>query len=157
MGSDNMDENMAIVLRTGLFAERVRRHEPMSPQPEDILQWATMGSARALGLADRVGSLEVGKRADLFVVDAYRPNLVPNHRIVSAFVHNGQSNDIEAVMVDGNWLMKDWQAPDHRRRGRDRPGRGDGPGPVATPAGREPGRNLPLCAAAPVASGGPPC
>ena len=107
MGSDNMDENMLHVLRTGLFAERVRRHTPMSPQPEQMLEWATMGSARALGISDEVGSLEVGKKADLFMINTMRPHLVPNHRIVSAFIHNGQADDIEAVMVDGNWLMRD--------------------------------------------------
>ncbi len=107
MGSDNMDENMLHVMRTGLFAERVRRHTPMSPQPEQMLEWATIGSARALGLGDEVGSLEVGKKADLFMIDTMRPHLVPNHRIVSAFIHNGQADDIEAVMVDGNWLMRD--------------------------------------------------
>ena len=107
MGSDNMDENMLHVMRTGLFAERVRRHTPMSPQPEQILEWATMGSARALGLGEEVGSLEVGKKADLLMINTMRPHLVPNHRIVSAFIHNGQADDIEAVMVDGNWLMKD--------------------------------------------------
>ncbi len=107
MGSDNMDENMLHVMRTGLFAERVRRHTPMAPQPEQMLDWATMGSARALGLGDEVGSLEVGKKADLFMIDTMRPHLVPNHRIVSAFIHNGQADDIEAVMVDGNWLMRD--------------------------------------------------
>ena len=107
MGSDNMDENMLHVMRTGLFAERVRRHTPMSPQPEQMLKWATMGSARALGLGDQVGSLEVGKRADLFMINTMRPHLVPNHRIVSAFIHNGQADDVEAVMVDGQWLMRD--------------------------------------------------
>ena len=107
MGSDNMDENMLHVMRTGLFAERVRQHTPMSPQPEQILEWATMGSARALGLGEEVGSLEVGKKADLLMINTMRPHLVPNHRIVSAFIHNGQADDIEAVMVDGNWLMKD--------------------------------------------------
>ena len=107
MGSDNMDENMLHVLRTGLFAERVRRHTPMSPQPEQMLEWGTMGSARALGLGDQVGSLEVGKKADLFIIDTFRPHLVPNHRIVSAYIHNGQADDVEAVMVDGRWLMKD--------------------------------------------------
>ena len=107
MGSDNMDENMLHVLRTGLFAERVRRHTPMSPQPEQVLEWGTMGSARALGLGDQVGSLEVGKKADLFMIDTFRPHLVPNHRIVSAYIHNGQADDVEAVMVDGRWLMKD--------------------------------------------------
>ena len=107
MGSDNMDENMLHVLRTGLFAERVRRHTPMSPQPEQMLEWATMGSAGALGLGEDIGSLEVGKKADLFMIDTMRPHLVPNHRIASAFIHNGQADDIEAVMVDGNWLMRD--------------------------------------------------
>ncbi len=107
MGSDNMDENMLHVMRTGVFAERVRRHTPMAPQPEQMLEWATMGSARALGLGEEVGSLEVGKKADLFMIDTMRPHLVPNHRIVSAFIHNGQADDIEAVMVDGNWLMRD--------------------------------------------------
>ncbi len=107
MGSDNMDENMLHVLRTGLFAERVRRHTPMAPQPEQMLEWATIGSARALGLGEEVGSLEVGKKADLFMINTMRPHLVPNHRIVSAFIHNGQADDIEAVMVDGNWLMRD--------------------------------------------------
>ena len=106
MGSDNMDENMLHVLRTGLFAERLRRHTPMSPQPEQILEWATMGSARALGIAHEVGSLEVGKKADLFMINTMRPHLVPNHRIVSAFIHNGQADDIEAVMVDGQWLIR---------------------------------------------------
>ena len=41
------------------------------------------------------------------MVDTRRPNLVPAVRIVSAFVHNGQPADIEAVMVDGRWLMRD--------------------------------------------------
>ena len=62
MGSDNMDENMLHVLRTGLFAERVRRHTPMSPQPEQVLEWGTMGSARALGLGAQVGSLRWVRR-----------------------------------------------------------------------------------------------
>ena len=107
MGSDNMDENMLHVLRTGLFAERVRLHTPMSPQPEQVLEWGTMGSARALGLGDQIGSLEVGKKADLFMIDMFKPHLVPNHRIVSAYIHNGQADDVEAVMVDGRWLMRD--------------------------------------------------
>jgi cytosine/adenosine deaminase-related metal-dependent hydrolase len=107
MGSDNMAEDMVEVMRTGLFVERVIRQDAQSPQPEDVLEWAARNGARALGHGDIAGSLEVGRKADLFVVDARRPNLVPAVRIVSAFVHNGQPADIEAVMVDGRWLMRD--------------------------------------------------
>ena len=107
MGSDNMAEDMVEVMRAGLFLERVRRNDEVYPQPEDVLEWATMGGARALGMEDITGSLEVGKQADLFTVDLLRPHLVPSLRVVSAFVHNGQPSDITSVMVDGEWVMRD--------------------------------------------------
>ena len=107
MGSDNMAEDMVEVMRAGLFHERVRRNDEMWPSPEDVLEWATIGGARALGIADEVGSLEVGKKADLFMIDARRAHLVPTLRIVSGFVHQGQPADITHVMVNGEWLMRD--------------------------------------------------
>ncbi len=107
MGSDNMAEDMVEVMRAGLFHERVRRNDEMWPMPEDILEWATIGGARALGIADEVGSLEAGKKADLFMIDARRAHLVPTLRIVSGFVHQGQPADITHVMVNGKWLMRD--------------------------------------------------
>ena len=107
MGSDNMAEDMVEVMRTGLFLERVARQDGQSPQPEDVLEWATRNGAHALSLGERAGSLEVGKQADLVVVNCRRANLVPTLRIVSAFVHNGQARDVESVMVAGQWLMRD--------------------------------------------------
>ena len=110
MGSDNMAEDMVEVMRAGLFLERVRRNDEVYPQPDDVLEWATSGGARALGMENSNGSLEAGKKADLFVVDLLRPHLVPTLRVVSAFVHNGQPGDITSVMVDGNWVMRDGKA-----------------------------------------------
>ena len=107
MGSDNMAEDMVEVMRAGLFLERVRRNDQMHPQPEDVLEWAIRGGAGILGLGDETGTLEVGKKADLFVVDMMRPHLVPTLRAVSSFVHNGQPADITSVMVDGKWVMRD--------------------------------------------------
>jgi cytosine/adenosine deaminase-related metal-dependent hydrolase len=107
MGSDNMAHDMVEVMRTGLFMERVARQDAEHPQPEDVLHWATRNGSAALGLGGQIGSLEVGKRADLVVVDARRPHLVPALRIVSGFIHNGQAGDVESVMVDGRWLMRD--------------------------------------------------
>ncbi|MCI0846363.1 MAG: amidohydrolase family protein, partial [Chloroflexi bacterium] len=65
------------------------------------------GGANILGLGTEIGALEVGKKADLFMIDMLRPHLVPTLRIVSAFVHNGQPADITSVMVDGRWVMRD--------------------------------------------------
>ena len=78
----------------------------LRPQPEDMLEDATLGGARAVQQGKPVGSLEVGKKADLLVVDTRRPHLVPAGRIVSAWIHNGQPSDIESVMVDGQFVMR---------------------------------------------------
>ena len=106
MGSDNMAEDMVEVMRTGLFMERVRTGDGERPTPEDVIQWATANGHRALGLEDS-GTIEVGKKADLIVVNTQRAHLVPSMRFVSAFVHQGTPADIESVMVDGRWLMRD--------------------------------------------------
>ena len=106
MGSDNMAEDMVEVARTGLFMERVRRQDGRRPTPEQVLRWATRNGYRALGVPDG-GWLAPGNKADLIMVDLERPHLVPVLRPVSTFVHQGQARDVEAVMVDGRWLMRD--------------------------------------------------
>ena len=107
LGSDNMSEDMIEAARAGLFHERVRRNDEMSPQPEDVLEWATIGGARALGAGGEVGSLETGKKADLFALDVRRAHLVPTLRIASALIHQGQPADVTDVMVGGEWIMRD--------------------------------------------------
>jgi 5-methylthioadenosine/S-adenosylhomocysteine deaminase len=106
LGTDNMAEDMVEVMRTALFMERVRRQDGRQPTPEHALRWATRNGYRALGVVDG-GWLAPGNRADLILVDFRRPHLTPALRVVSTFVHQGQAGDVEAVMVDGRWLMRD--------------------------------------------------
>lgn len=106
MGSDNMAEDMVEVMRTGLFMERIRRADGRQPTPEQALRWATRNGYRAFGMADG-GWLAPGNKADLVVVDTKQAHLVPMLRAVSNFVHNGQARDVQSVMVDGRWLMRD--------------------------------------------------
>jgi 5-methylthioadenosine/S-adenosylhomocysteine deaminase len=106
MGSDNMAEDMVEVMRTGLFMERIRRADGRQPTPEQALRWATRNGYRAFGMPDG-GWLAPGNKADLVMVDAKRAHLVPMLRAVSNFVHNGQARDVQSVMVDGRWLMRD--------------------------------------------------
>jgi cytosine/adenosine deaminase-related metal-dependent hydrolase len=96
-------------MRVALLTERIRRDDAfpgLRPQPEDALEDATQGGAHALGMDKMIGSLEVGKKADLIVLDTMRAHLVPAGRIVSAWIHNGQPSDIETVMIDGRFVMQ---------------------------------------------------
>ena len=108
-GTDNNTNDMFEVMRVALLTERIRRNDAnpgLRPQPEDMLEDATLGGARAVRQGKVLGSLEVGKKADLIVVDTQRAHLVPAGRIVSAWIHNGQPSDIESVMVDGQFIMR---------------------------------------------------
>ncbi len=107
MGTDNNSQDMLEVMRMGLVTERILRDNPAQPQPEDLLRETTRGGAHAVRKSDEIGSLEVGKKADLIVVDTQQPHLVPTMRIVSSWIHNGQAGDIESVMVDGKFVMRD--------------------------------------------------
>ena len=72
-----------------------------------MLEDATLGSAAAARQQTTIGSLEVGKKADLLVVDTQRIYTVPAVRFISAWIHNGQPGDIESVMIDGQFVMRD--------------------------------------------------
>lgn len=73
---------------------------------KQALAWATVEGAKALGLADRVGRIEVGMQADLVAVDARAFNLWPAHDPVATVLHADIAN-IEAVLVAGSWRKRD--------------------------------------------------
>jgi cytosine/adenosine deaminase-related metal-dependent hydrolase len=111
-GTDNNTNDLFAVMRTALLTERIRRDDEIpgtQPQPEDMLADATQGGAKAVNQEEALGTLEVGKKADLIVLDTLRAHLVPAGRILSAWIHNGQPSDIESVMVDGQFVMRDRQ------------------------------------------------
>src|SRR5215204_3549825 len=109
LGTDNNTNDVFEVMRIALLTERIRRTDPfpgVRPQPEDILADATEGGSRAVNQQKTLGSLEVGKKADLFVLNTRKPYLVPHGRLVSAVIHGGHPGDIESVMVDGEFIMR---------------------------------------------------
>lgn len=110
LGTDNNTNDLFEVMRVALMTERVKRDDErpgLRPQPEDILEDATLGGARAVHVNGLSGTLEVGKKADMLVLDTQRVHLVPAGRILSAWIHNGQPSDIESVVIDGQFVMRD--------------------------------------------------
>ena len=68
---------------------------------------ATLGGAKALGLDKEIGSLEVGKRADMILVGLKNLPSTPHTDPVSSLVYSAHSSDVETCLVDGRILMKD--------------------------------------------------
>ncbi|MFI0977100.1 amidohydrolase [Streptomyces sp. NPDC021093] len=81
--------------------------DPTAVNAEQAVRMATVEGARALGLGDALGSLEVGKRADLIVLDTGRPHLTPRHDPYAMLAYAAQASDVRDTVVDGRVLMRD--------------------------------------------------
>lgn len=110
LGTDNMSGDMIEVMRLALCVARMQTGDNLALSAYDVLEMATLGGARALGMEHEIGSIEVGKKADLVVVDYQKPHLVPMKDPIANLVHNGQGSDIDMVMVDGYIVIKDGHA-----------------------------------------------
>ena len=98
---------------TALF-NKIKYRDPTVMPAWEVLRMATIEGARAIGLADQVGSLAPGKQADLILVDLTHPNLSPvlTHpvrNIVPNLVYGGSGHEVKTVMVAGRILLQDYQ------------------------------------------------
>ena len=74
---------------------------------EKVLEMATIGGARAVGLEAEIGSIEVGKKADIVVLDYNNPFMTPIHHPVSAIVYSALGHEVTSVLIDGQFVMRD--------------------------------------------------
>jgi len=94
------------MLTAALLAKHASGDPTVAPAPA-VLEMATLGGARALGMEDRIGSLEPGKRADLVVVGLDEPRLHPLYDPVSHLVYVAKGADVRHVVVEGRVIMRD--------------------------------------------------
>jgi len=85
------------------------RYNPTLISPEEALEMATINAAKSVQWDDQIGSIEVGKKADLIIVDFNRSNWIPMHNfsLVPNIVYSGDGHDVETVIIDGKIVMKD--------------------------------------------------
>ena len=83
------------------------RLEPDVVKAQEIIRMATINGAKALMDEDLYGSLEVGKKADLIVINPDSVGMLPCHDAVANVVTSMHSSNVESTMCDGKWLMKD--------------------------------------------------
>jgi len=84
---------------------KVHRLDPTVMPSHVVLEMATVGGAKVLGLEEEIGSLEVGKKADIIILDLNRPHLQPIYNIVSHLVYSATGADVRDVIIDGKLVM----------------------------------------------------
>lgn len=101
--------------RSSLFEEislasklqKIKKMDPTALPAGLALELATIGGARALGMEKEIGSLEVGKRADMITVSLTEPHASPVYDIVSTVVYSLDASDVRDVMVNGRVVVRE--------------------------------------------------
>jgi len=94
-------------MRYALNGARMVAGSPQALSCDDALYLQTMGAARVLGLDDKIGSLEIGKRADLILVDITAPHVQPYYGSSAALVYYARASDVRTSIVDGRIIMEE--------------------------------------------------
>jgi 5-methylthioadenosine/S-adenosylhomocysteine deaminase len=102
---NNMD--MIEVMANAARLQKVTRFDPKALGARDVLRMATIGGAKVLGLDDKIGTLEPGKRADVIVVDLRHAKTQPVYSVESAVVYAATGDDVVDTICDGKILMRD--------------------------------------------------
>jgi 5-methylthioadenosine/S-adenosylhomocysteine deaminase len=107
--ASNNDLDMFEAMRQAALLHKLIAKDPRTLPATDALAMATIDGARALGMADRIGSLEPGKRADVIVVDMSSARQAPMYDPVSHLVYVTRGDDVRTTIVEGRVVMRDRQ------------------------------------------------
>lgn len=105
--SSSNDLDMFSAMRLAANLARLVRSDPAALTARDVVRLATIEGARALGLGDRIGTVEVGKEADLIALDLRSPHLVPVHDPYAAVVFSAGRSDVRHVLIAGQPVVVD--------------------------------------------------
>ena len=103
-------------LKTLAVLQRAVEQDVSAVDAWSLLEMATIGGARVLGLDSITGSVEVGKRADLAVIDMRAAHLTPSRDLAATLVYQASGSDVRHVLIDGEFVLRDRQGDVPRRR-----------------------------------------
>jgi 5-methylthioadenosine/S-adenosylhomocysteine deaminase len=111
LGTDGCTVNNNLDLFTEMdMAAKLQKVRTMDPTVMDavtVLRLATIQGAAALGMGNMTGSLEIGKKADIIIVDTDKPHLTPLYNPFSHLVYAARGNDVRHSIINGQLIMED--------------------------------------------------
>lgn len=93
-------------MRTAAYLQKINTMEPTSINAYEILKMATIEGARVLNLDHEIGTVEVGKKADLIFINTNKTHLYPENDLCTNLVYSANGSDVDTVMIDGKIIMQ---------------------------------------------------
>ncbi len=104
--ASNNNLDMFMEMDTAAKIHKVNLLDPTAMSARTVLAMATRNAARALGLENETGSLEIGKKADIIVVDTHKPHMTPMYDVVSHLVYSASGGDVDTVLINGRIVVE---------------------------------------------------
>jgi len=104
-GPSNNSYDLVREMKIAILLQSVSHMDPSIIRAENLLEMATINGAKALMIDHMVGSIEVGKKADIIVVDGFKPHMRPLNNPVSHMVYAASGSDVKHTIVDGKLVM----------------------------------------------------
>jgi len=104
--ASNNNQDLIESMKFAACLHKVNKLDSAIITAQDVLEMATINGARALGLEREIGSLEVGKKADLVIMDMEKPHIAPVHDHVASLVYCANGGDVDTVIIDGKVVME---------------------------------------------------
>ena len=105
-GPSNNCYDMIREMKSTSLLQKARLLDPLVMNAETVLEMATINGARALGLQKELGSIEVGKKADIILVRLKEPHLMPTISPLSNLVYAAEGSDVDTAIIDGKIIME---------------------------------------------------
>jgi 5-methylthioadenosine/S-adenosylhomocysteine deaminase len=102
--NNNMD--MFEEMKIAALLQKVTTMDPTVLNADQVFKMATINGAKSLGLEDQIGSIEVGKKADITLIDTRSPQLTPFRNPISHLVYSANGGNVDTVICNGKILMK---------------------------------------------------
>jgi 5-methylthioadenosine/S-adenosylhomocysteine deaminase len=103
----NNNMNIFEEMRLAALVQKYRLHDAKALPAQKVVEMATIGGARTVGMEKEIGSLEAGKKADIILLDLEKLHSVPSGNIYGQLVYSARPENVETVIVDGAILMRD--------------------------------------------------
>ena len=105
--SSNNNLDILEELRTASYLQKVSTLDPKALNSDEVLAMGTINGARALGLDDEIGTIEVGKKADLILIDKNNANMVPDSsKLSSNIIYSANGFNVDTTICNGQILME---------------------------------------------------
>ncbi|MBF0259798.1 MAG: amidohydrolase [Desulfamplus sp.] len=106
-GASNNNLDLFTEMDSAAKLHKVHRFDVGVLDVLSVLKMATIEGAKAIGLGNITGSLEIGKKADIIILDTHKPHLVPMYNPISHLVYSATGADVRDVLIDGEIVVKD--------------------------------------------------